>query len=121
MACGEPSFGGKIISDKHRKILITIFAVLLTLFFFTTFYGKINLNDKKQAQCRICQYGDEEKYKVEYWNESQRRWMLWVSSPHPNNITLREDAESILESCIDHYKRSKKPTPKWRAIKELYE
>ena len=120
MACGEPSSGEKRITVKERRFLGILFVILLIALLVSAFY-KTNSYDKKQAQCRICQYGDKERYKVEYWNKSQHRWMIWAASPFPDNITLRKGAESVLESCIEHYRKSKNPAPTWHVIKELHE
>jgi cell division protein FtsN len=75
MAAGEPSFEKLPKEVVIRRVLMVAITIVVFIILIIGLY-KSNPNNKKQAQCRMHQYQNEERYRVEYWNESQHRWVL---------------------------------------------
>jgi len=110
--CGPQPFGDTII-PRNIAIKRAVISVIGVILFFIFFYGFID-TPKKQAVCRLYHNELTGKYKVKYWNKSQKIWM------DMNTYDKLKHAIGAMEVCVNTMNPIEKPEIHWKLMREEF-
>ena len=119
MPAGEPSFKNLPKEVVIRRALIAAIVLVVFMILLVGLRAQpTNESPKwareKQARYRVYWSDQLNKAKVEYWNESQSRWMFL------NVYNKLEQANGLVDTLLSQEREKDKKKELWRIVREEY-